>query len=216
MVIRLTRESSSTSSSNRRNNSRPVIILIVITVFLLFDIKRRNRFITIATSNNNTITYPAYLSAASAPVTNVVDVVAAAIYLKHSVGDQLLDWLDHFTNDGSPGKRHITKCPSPLIYFKNVIVRSRSTSSSSLPETVTTITTTTTKNDTTTTTELIPKILHVSHKSRCLPQDLARRMEMWKHKLPNYSIFFHDDTAVNKLIYTRRHGGQNFPIYIVL
>ena len=46
----------------------------------------------------------------------------------------------------------------------------------------------------------IPRILHVSMKSRCLPPDLAKSMDLWQEALPNYSIFFHDDDAVDRLI----------------
>ena len=46
----------------------------------------------------------------------------------------------------------------------------------------------------------IPRIVHVSMKSRCLPQDLAKSMDLWQEALPNYSIFFHDDDAVDRLI----------------
>lgn len=75
------------------------------------------------------------------------------------------------------------KCPHPLIPFHNKIIRSNQTSSADTNQ------------------ELkIPKILHVSMRSRCLPRDLGRSMDRWKEKLPNYSIFFHDDEAVARLI----------------
>jgi len=76
------------------------------------------------------------------------------------------------------------KCPPPLIPFHNQIVRANQTHNSTSSE-----------YD-----MKIPKILHVSMKSRCLPRDLARSMDKWKQTLPNYSIFFHDDEAVAKLI----------------
>jgi len=47
----------------------------------------------------------------------------------------------------------------------------------------------------------IPRIVHLSYKSRCLPQDLANFTQMWSEALPNYSIFFHDDEAVDKLLH---------------
>ena len=73
------------------------------------------------------------------------------------------------------------KCPHPLIPFHNQIVRVNQTSTS--------------------VSEIkIPRIMHVSMKSRCLPRDLARTMDRWKATLPNYSIFFHDDEAVARLI----------------
>lgn len=36
----------------------------------------------------------------------------------------------------------------------------------------------------------IPKIMHFSYKSRCLPQDLARTLYRWHAVLPSYSFFF--------------------------
>jgi len=75
------------------------------------------------------------------------------------------------------------KCPHPLVPFHNQIIRVNQTSPSVVdPELK------------------IPRILHVSMKSRCLPRDLARTMDRWKETLPNYSIFFHDDEAVARLI----------------
>lgn len=38
-------------------------------------------------------------------------------------------------------------------------------------------------------------------KSRCLPDLLLEFLERWKTQLPDYSIFFHDDDAVDKLLY---------------
>lgn len=78
------------------------------------------------------------------------------------------------------------ECPHPLEKFQNVIVgrdnNSKSFKSSSGEG------------------ELIPRILHFSMKSRCIARDHARILNMWKDKLPNYSIFFHDDDAVERLI----------------
>lgn len=49
----------------------------------------------------------------------------------------------------------------------------------------------------------IPRILHLSMKSRCLPQDLHDKLDEWKRVLPqeSWSIVFHDDDAVNRLLY---------------
>jgi hypothetical protein len=44
----------------------------------------------------------------------------------------------------------------------------------------------------------IPKIVHVSSKSRCLPPDFALFLEQWR--LPGYSFYFHDDEAVDLLL----------------
>ncbi len=78
---------------------------------------------------------------------------------------------------------HITNitCPKPLVPVYNHIASQANLESN---------------ND-----RNIPKILHFSMKSRCLPPDLLQRIERWKEILPNYSIFFHSDTAVDKLIY---------------
>ena len=56
----------------------------------------------------------------------------------------------------------------------------------------------------------IPRILHVTFKNRCLPQDLARHLERWREKLPDYSIVFHDDESVDRLL-TSRWTQQIFP-----
>ena len=45
----------------------------------------------------------------------------------------------------------------------------------------------------------VPRVLHLSHKSRCLPAELANAVESWKRALPDHSIFFHDDAAVERL-----------------
>jgi Mannosyltransferase OCH1 and related enzymes len=79
-------------------------------------------------------------------------------------------------------------CPPPLVKFQNRLVRK-----------------TTTNNEKISSERFIPKVLHVSMKSRCLPQDLARTLERWMTQFPNYSVFFHDDKAVAKLI------GQEWP-----
>eukprot|EP00977_Amphora_coffeiformis_P004719 scaffold1007_cov176-Amphora_coffeaeformis.AAC.25 len=49
----------------------------------------------------------------------------------------------------------------------------------------------------------IPRIIHVSHKSRCMPPDMIDVFDEYKKRLPNYSIFFHDDDAVDRLFYDR-------------
>eukprot|EP00546_Thalassionema_frauenfeldii_P011837 CAMPEP_0178908142 /NCGR_PEP_ID=MMETSP0786-20121207/7759_1 /TAXON_ID=186022 /ORGANISM="Thalassionema frauenfeldii, Strain CCMP 1798" /LENGTH=353 /DNA_ID=CAMNT_0020580013 /DNA_START=466 /DNA_END=1527 /DNA_ORIENTATION=+ len=46
----------------------------------------------------------------------------------------------------------------------------------------------------------IPKILHLSIKSKCIPRDIEEYIDRWSEKLPNYSIFLHDDEAVQALI----------------
>jgi len=75
------------------------------------------------------------------------------------------------------GNFNSLKCPEPLIPMKNIIRQANDSKPSN-----------------------IPKILHFSFKSRCLPRDLHRTLMRWEEVLPNYSIFFHDDDAVEKLI----------------
>jgi len=90
----------------------------------------------------------------------------------------ILDEIDILS--GGPQAKNL-KCPPPLVAFQNVIVRSSST---------------TTNNNT----QLIPNIMHLSFKSRCLPQDLFTILEQWRTKLPNHSIFFYDDDAIERLL----------------
>jgi len=88
------------------------------------------------------------------------------------------------------------ECPPPLVLFQNKIVKpdqdlgqntTASASSASAPA----------KSSPP---DLIPKIINFSMRSRCIPQDLARNLDRWKEVLPNYSIFFHDDDAVDRLM----------------
>mmetsp|Transcript_5287 Transcript_5287/g.15379 ORF Transcript_5287/g.15379 Transcript_5287/m.15379 type:complete len:486 (+) Transcript_5287:245-1702(+) len=47
----------------------------------------------------------------------------------------------------------------------------------------------------------IPHILHISFNHRCVPNELADSIDRWKEVLPDHSMFFHDDEAVQRLIY---------------
>jgi mannosyltransferase OCH1-like enzyme len=47
---------------------------------------------------------------------------------------------------------------------------------------------------------MIPKIMHFSMQSRCVPRDLLRTLNRWETQLPEHSIFFHDDDAVDRLL----------------
>ena len=76
------------------------------------------------------------------------------------------------------------ECPEPLIPFYDKIVRSDNSNAIAGADDH----------------RKIPKILHLSMKSCCLPPDIIDNINRWKEQLPNYSIFFHDDTAVEKLI----------------
>ena len=45
----------------------------------------------------------------------------------------------------------------------------------------------------------IPRTIHVSMKSRCMPPDISNAMTAWKEALPYHSFYFHDDDAVDRL-----------------
>jgi len=47
---------------------------------------------------------------------------------------------------------------------------------------------------------MIPKIMHFSMQSRCVPRDLLRTLNRWETQLPEHSVFFHDDDAVDRLL----------------
>ena len=92
------------------------------------------------------------------------------------------------------------ECPPPLIAYQNRIVRPNNGNG------------TTTKNgddgDDKEEERQIPKILHISMKSRCMPRDLVRTMKRWETQLPHHSIFFHDDDAVDRIL---NHEWLEFP-----
>jgi hypothetical protein len=46
----------------------------------------------------------------------------------------------------------------------------------------------------------IPRIIHVSFNRRCVPDELAYNIAKWQESLPNYSFYFHDDDAVQRLL----------------
>ena len=48
----------------------------------------------------------------------------------------------------------------------------------------------------------IPKIIHITSKDRCVTKDFYEGIERWKN-ITDYSLYFHDDEAVHKLM--RRH-----------
>lgn len=45
---------------------------------------------------------------------------------------------------------------------------------------------------------LIPKVVHVTAKSRCLTPKFAKNVEKWR--LPGHSFFFHDDEAIDRFV----------------
>ncbi len=51
---------------------------------------------------------------------------------------------------------------------------------------------------------LIPNILHFTTKSRCMTSAFAANIQLWKDRLGSqYSIYIHDDDAVDEFIYQR-------------
>ena len=100
----------------------------------------------------------------------------------------VLDEIDILS--GGPQAKDL-ECPPPLVAFQNVIVRMPSLNNS----TSTSGASTSTEQQQ----ELIPKMMHFSFKSRCLPQDLFANLDKWRKILPDHSIFFHDDEAVERL-----------------
>lgn len=106
--------------------------------------------------------------------------------------NNILDELDELTRGY---KAKSMDCPAPLVIFHNRIARDNETS------------------------RQIPKILHFSMKSRCLPQDLNRNMNRWIEQFPSYSVFFHDDEAVARLInldwreFPKLHTAMNCVLY---
>jgi len=54
----------------------------------------------------------------------------------------------------------------------------------------------------------IPRIIHVSFNDRCVPNELAESITRWQEALPDHSIFFHDDQAVQRLIGVENDDSQ--------
>lgn len=46
----------------------------------------------------------------------------------------------------------------------------------------------------------IPKLIHISERSRCVNQDMYYSLKVWETQFPTHSVFFHDDNAVDKLL----------------
>ena len=72
-------------------------------------------------------------------------------------------------------------CPEPLVAVHDRIVSG-------------------TTNATTATKRRIPRIMHLSMRSRCMPPDLADTVFRWQKALPNHDIYFHDDAAIERLL----------------
>ena len=83
-------------------------------------------------------------------------------------------------------------CPNGLIYIQDHI----------LPDNITHYDTDPTTGQLTA--RKIPRLLHFTSKSRCMTQAFSNNLRLWKDTLGSkYSIYIHDDTAVNKFIYHR-------------
>ena len=74
-------------------------------------------------------------------------------------------------------------CPEPLVAVHDRIVSCTSTA---------------TNNQTKS--RRIPRIMHLSMRSRCMPPDLADTVFRWQKALPNHDIYFHDDAAIERLM----------------
>ena len=46
----------------------------------------------------------------------------------------------------------------------------------------------------------IPKIIHITEKSRCVNPDMYHALKVWEQHFPTWNIFFHDDEAVDLLL----------------
>ena len=46
----------------------------------------------------------------------------------------------------------------------------------------------------------IPKVIHVTTKSRCLPPSFHDNLELWKQSFPDYSFVLHNDAAMYRLL----------------
>lgn len=56
----------------------------------------------------------------------------------------------------------------------------------------------------------IPRIIHLSERSTCLNRDMYDALLMWQKNFPSYSIFFHDDAAVDRLLLSNEGKWSNW------
>ena len=49
----------------------------------------------------------------------------------------------------------------------------------------------------------IPKIIHITTKSRCLPQPFVDNLQLWKEALPDHSFLLHNDAAMERLLFQK-------------
>jgi mannosyltransferase OCH1-like enzyme len=59
-------------------------------------------------------------------------------------------------------------------------------------------------------TRKIPRHIHVSFNQRCVPDELAFNIQLWKEALPDHSFFFHNDEAVERLL-QQAYWDEEFP-----
>lgn len=107
----------------------------------------------------------------------------------------------HRLTEGREGTGYLryneSECAPPKKYYHNRIVLPRNGTERDADER-----------------RLIPKILHLSFVSRCLPQDVDMYVKRWEDKLPDHSIVFHDDHAVHDLLYSSKYmteWSRDFP-----
>ena len=61
-------------------------------------------------------------------------------------------------------------------------------------------------------TRQIPKIIHVTTKSRCLPKVFADNLRLWMDALPDHSFVLHNDAAMDRLLFDTNNKWQSlFP-----
>ena len=98
-------------------------------------------------------------------------------------GKNILDILKELSKLSGGDSISDLECPPPLVPFHDRVVTN--------PQAI----------EATGTARKIPRIIHVSMRSRCIPRDIDMFMDRWKVQFPDYSIFFHDDDAVKRLIH---------------
>jgi mannosyltransferase OCH1-like enzyme len=55
----------------------------------------------------------------------------------------------------------------------------------------------------------IPRIIHVTSKSRCLTRQFAENLELWKRTFPTYTFVLHNDEAMDRFLLLQQH--KEFP-----
>jgi len=100
--------------------------------------------------------------------------------------------LTTITNNNSSSST-TDDCPFNLTFLENRIIRTQQQSEEEEQQ------------------RLIPQLIHVSMKSRCLPNDLVTSVNRWLQRFPNYSLLFHNDDAVQQLLQNPRWQTE-FPL----